>query len=415
MSAADSRFRRIIEEGMCIACGLCAGMYPDKLAMAVDAGSGYLRPAASASLTDGEVDAIYAVCPGLPADKVPTDANADAMWGPWLRIDKAHASDPEIRHKAATGGVLTALADYLIASGTTASILHVRAGGLHPTFGTPHVSHDRAAILAGAGSRYGPADPLSGLIEMLNKGEPFAVVAKPCDISAIRLLGCSDARVDGLITHMLTMVCGGFMLPFGMRGHFERIGIAEDDVAAVSYRGNGCPGPARVTAKDGAFVDRGYLEFWGEDAALWHLPWRCKICPDGIGEGADIAAADCWPGGAPTLEMIETDPGSNAVITRTKAGRDLFEAAVAAGYLTVETEATLADLANWQPRQVNKKTAWSARNQGQQAAGHQGLRTEDMTLETLAATLDPKTRQTQSQGTANRIAIGKHQDNFGGP
>ena len=64
---------------------------------------------------------------------------------------------------------------------------------------------------------------------------------------------------------------------------------------------------ARIEAKDGRVVEKDYLEFWGEDASAWSLPFRCKVCPDAIGEAADLAAADTWPGGAPKPEDLEED------------------------------------------------------------------------------------------------------------
>ena len=61
---ASSGLQRILDEGKCIGCGLCAAMVPDKLEMAV-APSGYLRPAARQALSYDETAAVYAVCPGV--------------------------------------------------------------------------------------------------------------------------------------------------------------------------------------------------------------------------------------------------------------------------------------------------------------------------------------------------------------
>ena len=46
------------------------------------------------------------------------------------------------------------------------------------------------------------------------------------------------------------------------------------------------------------------------------MPFRCKICPDAIGDTADIAALDTWVGGSPKKE----DEGFNAAIVRTEKG-----------------------------------------------------------------------------------------------
>ena len=39
--------------------------------------------------------------------------------------------------------------------------------------------------------------------------EPFALIAKPCDIAAVRNLARIDSRVDRYLRYALTFVCGG--------------------------------------------------------------------------------------------------------------------------------------------------------------------------------------------------------------
>ena len=99
------------------------------------------------------------------------------------------------------------------------------------------------------------------------------------------------------------------------------------------------------------------------------MPWRCKICPDGIGEGADIAAADNWPGGAPDPTAEADDPGTNAVIVRTKAGGALMTRATAAGYLAIGDTLDAAHMSNVQPHQVKKRQAARARWDGMARQG----------------------------------------------
>ena len=413
---ANQRLARIVGEGKCIGCGLCASLLPDKLSMQV-APSGYLRPAPRQALDDAEADAIEAVCPGvvqvgMPPNLVGPDTPVDEVWGPHLRIDRAHAAAPAIRHLAATGGALTALAQFLVDSGQVRAVLHVRPGGLRPSFGHAQISTDGAAVAAASGSRYGPAAPLAKLHAMLNRGEKFAIVAKPCDISAVRQLGRAEPRVRELVTHCLTMVCGGIMPPFGMDAFLKRVGVPPEAVAAVSYRGNGCPGPTRVELKNGEAIERTYLEFWGTDASMWHLAWRCKVCPDGTGEGADIAAGDTWPGGSPTEEMLDNDAGTNFVIARTDVGATLVRDAAAAGYLNLAGPAGIGDLNDWQPHQVRKKIACEARFDGMAAKGQLRIKTVGLRTKTLRARMDPPTDAAQVTGASTRIALGKHKDGF---
>src|ERR1700752_3517182 len=94
-----------------------------------------------------------------------------------------------------------------------------------------------------------------------------------------------------------------------------------------------------------------------EDEATWRLQSRCKICPDAIGEAADIVAGDTWPGAAPQGE----DAGFNSIVARPAAGAELLEAAVAAGAVTVCGSVTPRELDYFNPHQVVKKRAVGAR------------------------------------------------------
>ena len=101
-------------------------------------------------------------------------------------------------------------------------------------------------------------------------------------------------------------------------------------MALFRYRGHGNPGPTVVETTAGERFTKSYLEMW-EDESGWDVETRCKLCPDALGEAADVAAADVWPGGAPTGE----DAGFNGIIVRTAVGEDLVASAVEAGELVL--------------------------------------------------------------------------------
>ena len=409
------RLYQICEEGLCIGCGLCAGVSSTGAIRIVETPEGSLRPLAGPELTHGEVDRVYRLCPGTRLEGHPerdagSEETVDPFWGRLLALPEAHAGDPEIRFKSATGGVLTALALYLLESGEVSFVLHARAARDRPSFGEAHVSRNRAEVLEGAGSRYGPTATLIGIDALLARGEPFAFVGTPCDVTALRNLAHEDARVDALCRMMMAPVCGGFMETPALAARVESFGLSFDRLTALRYRGHGCPGPTRMEQDDGKVVERSYLEFWGEDDSQWSLPWRCKICADGIGEAADIAASDVWPGGSPTREQAEnhaTDPGSNAVLVRSERGRRLVEAALEAGALVTLGARSARDLDRWQPHQVKKKRAVWARYQGLADAGHLVPETEGLRLEALHAKNAPEDNEAERRGAARRVAKGK--------
>lgn len=82
----------------------------------------------------------------------------------------------------------------------------------------------------------------------------------------------------------------------------------------------------------------------------YDLQWRCKVCPDAVGEVADVSAPDGWLMDPSTGRPLYTDgenAGQNVLIIRTRAGAELVRQAVAAGALRVmplaESTAETAD------------------------------------------------------------------------
>ena len=97
----EERLYRIVEDGLCIGCGLCQSVAgANRLAMVVTP-EGHERPYAIAPLDHATVDRIYDVCPGtridgLPEAEVVEETTVDPVWGPYIRIVRAYAADPEV-------------------------------------------------------------------------------------------------------------------------------------------------------------------------------------------------------------------------------------------------------------------------------------------------------------------------------
>tara|TARA_B100000676_G_C18074233_1_gene846530 strand:- start:1710 stop:1982 length:273 start_codon:yes stop_codon:yes gene_type:complete len=87
---------------------------------------------------------------------------------------------------AASGGVLTALGRYLVESRRVAFVHNARFSDDDKTFGVANVADDPDKVANGMGSIYGPSPVLTDIRTVLELGEPFAFIGKPCDISALR-------------------------------------------------------------------------------------------------------------------------------------------------------------------------------------------------------------------------------------
>ena len=127
--------------------------------------------------------------------------------------------------------------------------------------------------------------------------------------------------------------------------------------------------------------------------------FRCKICPDAIGECSDLAALDTWSGGSPAGE----DEGFNAVIARTEKGINLLNDAIKAGYIEKGDDLNIDDINDFQPHQVNKKKAVYARHLGMKKGGLPTLQTDGLRIKELYDKNDKDYNAKEEEGTSSRI------------
>ena len=392
----------VVRSGLCIGCGLCEAVTGGRVQMCMTT-YGSLRPTPIDTFTPEQESQLLAACPGVTVEpRIEPGLESDPIWGTYSDMCYAWAGDPEVRFRAATGGALTALGVHLLRSNKASFILHTGADPEQPMRSRWVLSETPQQVIANSGSRYGPTAPLGGLLKALYRAEPFAIIAKPCDLNAVHRLAMTDSRLDELCVARLVMVCGGQSRLSKSQALLDEFVIKEDDLSLFRYRGYGNPGLTRIETSDGRVFEKTYLELW-ESAEKWQLETRCKLCPDALGEAADVAAADVWPGGSPTGE----DAGFNGLIVRSACGKALVSAAAEAGDLVLGEPITARQLDDFQPHQVRKKEALTARYEGLIQAGLPTMETPGLRLEVLGQRLDPQTRRNQIAGTVKRVQQGR--------
>jgi coenzyme F420 hydrogenase subunit beta len=406
-AAALLSLAEIVENGLCIGCGLCLSLAAPGAVELVMTPEGRLRPLATQAMDRPALTRINAVCPGTRIagpDQAQSASAAvhDTVWGPAERIVIGHAVDPTVRFQASSGGVLTALGQFLLATGRVKFILHVSASRSAPMRSERRLSFDSAAVLDGAGSRYGPVAPLADFGAILDCGEPFALIGKPCDVTAVRNLARHDPRVENLMRYALAFVCGGASDLSKSEQVLQRFGLSEEELALFRYRGYGNPGMNRIETREGRAFELTYRQLW-EDEDKWMIQPRCKICPDAIGQVADIVASDAWLNGGPAVD----DEALNGIIVRTKRGLGLFEAAVAAGTLAVKRETSFAELSELQSHQQRKRRAVWARLKGIEIAGKPVPLVTDLALEDCARQNSVAENLAEGRGARDRAGRGR--------
>jgi len=400
----------IVEQGLCMGCGLCqsiAGADRVRLEMR---GEGGERPVVLESLDEATLGLITSVCPGIHCEGVDPGALApevaiDPLWGPTVWMATGHATDEAVRFHASSGGALSALGRFLLDSGAVTFILHVAASHAAPLRSAATLSFTTTEVMDASGSRYGPAAPLIDFKAVLDRGEPFAFIGKPCDISAIRNYATLDPRVDELLRYTLNFFCGG-VSEFGKTlDYVRKVGLVESDVTHLRYRGDGCPGPMVMKSRDGREFKFDYNEMW-EDENRWQLQFRCKICPDSIGECADVTVADVWPGGKPDTEGL----GFNGFIARTPRGARLLQAAVRAQAITLTEDLDFEGLELAQGSHSRRKRGVKSRLRAMHDAAMIAPKFERLRVDDADALLDATQRQTEYAGMRERLERGDHRE-----
>uniref|UniRef100_UPI0040577F94 Coenzyme F420 hydrogenase/dehydrogenase, beta subunit C-terminal domain n=1 Tax=Acetatifactor sp. TaxID=1872090 RepID=UPI0040577F94 len=379
----------------CIGCGLCKS----ELDVEMKANAkGYLHPL----YKQNEQDFLQKVCPVME-NYSERDYN-ELIWGSVVKAVGAHAQDADIRRKASSGGVLTALALYLLETGKVDGIIQVCADEANPTQTVCRISETREQVLQCCGSRYSISTPWIKLSEQIKEGKKYAAVGKPCDISALRRLQNVNEKYKG-IEYLLSFFCAGLPSKDANQELLSRIGCGKNQCVSLNYRGNGWPGYATAVDGSGKEYTMEYSKAWGGILGRDVHPY-CRLCLDGIGEAADVSCGDGWyiKDGEPDFTEGE---GRNIVFARNQLGMELLIEAQNAGYIDMEDWADLDELKIIQKYQYTRKTTMKAKLAGYHICGRKTPQYDKQLLHKFAQKATGKQKLKVFLGTVKRIVQGK--------
>jgi coenzyme F420 hydrogenase subunit beta len=393
----DTAIRDVVQRNACIGCGLCTRLDPS-LELKLDA-DGFLRPHrtdAPGVVAPGAARTFEQACPGCRVDAVrPARSRRHATMGSYFGVWEAWASDETVRRRGSSGGALTALHRWLLDTGRASTIASASIGS-EPRRTVPVTIMTKEAALAAAGSRYAPV----GVLSNPDLVSSDAITAKPCEISAIRALGTSVRTGGGDEPLLLSFFCAGTPSQLATDELLARLDVpAHKPIDELWYRGRGWPG--RFTVRDArGESSMSYDESWGGVLGP-STHWRCKLCPDGVGESADVVAADYWRADERGYPVFTEGPGSSALIARTERGLEAVSAAAAAGAIVLRP-IRMSALANVQPLQRNRRTSLFGRLLGSRLAGVPGPRYRGFRLWALALA-HPRLNLRAARGTRDRL------------
>jgi coenzyme F420 hydrogenase subunit beta len=327
-------FADVVNWGLCVGCGACAYGTKGAVRMQHVEAEGF-RPVFEHGESAQSPD-LLKICPGynvngdLKIGGLSKETRADHEFGPTLEIWEGWASDPEIRFRASSGGILSALSLYCLEEGGFKGVIHAGMDAAKPWMNRNYISRSRADVLARTGSRYAPSAPCAALDDIDDEEGPFVFIGKPCDASAVSELLERVPELRRKIGLVVTFFCAGTPSTRGTLKLLDELEVQQSDVKELHYRGEGWPGDFRVTTGARDQKRLSYKESWGKLTS--HRPLRCNLCPDGLGRVADIACGDAWE----KHEDGDGNPGRSLVLVRTERGREVLASMKRTGWVTLE-------------------------------------------------------------------------------
>lgn len=336
---------KIIKNNFCLGCGLCSSVLGNEKCNINLTEKGFYHP----QVEEGTDDSIVKdLCPGI---KVHYDGQ-NGIWGNISDVFEGWAADSDIRHKAASGGVVTSLALYLLESKKVDAILQVGVKDGEYLYNGLKISRSRQEIIECAQSRYAPALTLNNIKQILDGSQDtYAFIGKPCDIAGVKNLINIYPQYKDRFRQFISIFCAG-MPSYNATEKAWRLSGKEESPISLKYRGDGWPGFFKAVWQDGTEYKMSYNESWGKILGR-DVSFRCKICPDGIGMLADIAVGDSWNTKNGYPDFTESE-GRSFVFVRTEIGRQAITSACESGYIE-KKQLEIDKIQYMQPYQYQKR------------------------------------------------------------
>ena len=306
----------------CSACGLCQGKGHAELQF----NNGLLQPV----LKEDNIEFLDKVCPisGSAYEVQPE-------WGLYENVYVGYSNDPQVRHMASSGGVITALASYLLDEKLIDGVIHTGKDMDKPWRTRTYCSTTAKEVIDRCGSRYSQSMPLADIFDLTEEGKKYIYIGKPCDVLALINYFKIDPEFASRFLCTISFFCAGAPSENAQMKLLGELKCKPEECADLRYRGDGWPGFATAINNNGTKTQMTYNDSWGKILGR-DIRKSCKFCMNGTGEPADISCGDAWYSKADGTPDFTEGDGRNIIFTRSSIGEELLNKAVQAGYITAD-------------------------------------------------------------------------------
>lgn len=245
----------------------------------------------------------------------------DSNIGYYLDTYAGHVLVGDFRKVGSSGGFASWLLTKLLTTGEIDGVIHVvPASDGDGILFKYRVSKSAEQIIAGAKTRYYPAELSRTLQEVRNEEGSFAVVGIPSFITELRLLTREDPNFAKRIKYTVGLICGHQKSSKYVEALAWQHGIKPGDLNSVDFRLK-VPGKqsGRYVSQFNGLIDGVEHTITKDQDELFVSDWGhsffkaefSDFTDDAFNETADISLGDAW-----LPEYINDSGGNNVIIVR---------------------------------------------------------------------------------------------------
>lgn len=353
---------RIIDGGLCHRCGSCVGICPTGVLARSD--EEYPTIVNLSACTD--CDLCVKVCPGdefnaelfrqqmfggeagretggdageLDAGKAgsPVASSSHDSRGQHKDLHNTHghfqegliayATDPDIRERSTSGGLVTAILLDMLERGEIDGAITIASDDGTLWKGKPQVARTREEILSSMKSKYAITSTNAMLAEVRATPGRYALVGLPCQIHGFLKAAALDERIRERVVLTIGLFCHASIEHEAFKILWDSLGEKAHQAKRFISRIGKHPGTPYLELEDGSLSPvyfpqaKGYRPTSIEMINILYrlyTPARCLTCYDATAEFADIAVGDPWM--APPEDHVDFYQGWTFALARTQRG-----------------------------------------------------------------------------------------------
>jgi coenzyme F420 hydrogenase subunit beta len=324
----------VIDPGLCTHCGTCVGLSDGGLEMKLTPWGPIPSPVLSRQTNLPQ--AAFEACPGKGCNYPDLCLNIFGQqphnWliGCYCNVYIGYSRVPDIRRRAASGGMITQTLIYLLEQGLIDGAIAVYQGQPKPWQAEPIIAQSADDIIATSQSVYAPI-PVNTILPQIESFDgKLAYVGLPDQVVSLRRLQQLGHPGAQKIKYVLGPYVGTNMYFGAIESYLRANGIQSlDEITELRYREGEWPGYLQIKTRAGCVLRT--EKFYYNYLIPFYITQSTLLSVDFTNELTDISVGDAWH---PRYEA--QGKGFSVVVTRSQQGEDVLLAMRQRGLISLQ-------------------------------------------------------------------------------